>query len=140
MSTQMSPKPAPPEVEKYYATAPPETRNNLLELRAIVLAAVPDATEVISYQIPTFRHNGGLVAVGGWQTYCSMYVMSNAVLDAFAAELKPYMAAKSTLRFPNGEALPRDLITRLVKARVVENETLAKEKHAKGAAKKGSRS
>jgi uncharacterized protein YdhG (YjbR/CyaY superfamily) len=140
MPTRAIPEPDRAEVEKYYASAPPESRTNLQALRDIVLAAAPGASEFISYQLPTFRYNGGLVAIGAWRDYCSMYVMSNAVLDAFAEELGPFMGAKSTLRFPHQKPLPADLITRMVKARVLENEASAAEKQAKGPTKKGSRS
>jgi uncharacterized protein YdhG (YjbR/CyaY superfamily) len=137
MPTKPNPEPGHPEVEKYYASAPPESRTTLQELRGIVRAAASGASEVIGYQMPTFRYEGGLVAIGGWKTYCSLYVMSNAVLDTFAAELQPFMAAKSTLHFQNGEPLPRDLVTRLVQARVAENETSAAARNAKPARQTG---
>jgi uncharacterized protein YdhG (YjbR/CyaY superfamily) len=45
-------------IDEYIAAFPPETRKVLEEMRALIRAAAPDATETISYAIPTFDLNG----------------------------------------------------------------------------------
>ena len=45
-------------IDEYIAEFPPETQTVLEELRALVEACAPDATETISYAIPTFDLNG----------------------------------------------------------------------------------
>jgi uncharacterized protein YdhG (YjbR/CyaY superfamily) len=86
------------EVDEYLAGLPRESRAALDRLRATIRAAAPDATEAISYRVPTFKHHGGLVGFAGFEGHCSFFVMSPEVMDAHAEELKPYDTAKATIR------------------------------------------
>jgi uncharacterized protein YdhG (YjbR/CyaY superfamily) len=45
-------------IDDYMAELPEEARVVLEALRRAIKAAAPDATESISYQIPTFRYRG----------------------------------------------------------------------------------
>src|SRR3989304_3582389 len=111
------------DVDNYLAALPEDVRAALEDLRRKIRSVVPQATEVISYQLPTFRYEGrGLVAFGAARSHCSFYVMSTDVVRAFAAELKGYATGKSTIRFAANEPLPAALVTKLVKARIAENE------------------
>jgi len=49
-------------VEDYLASVLADARAALLKLRKTIRSAAPKATEEISYQVPTFKQNGGLVA------------------------------------------------------------------------------
>ena len=110
-------------VDGYLATLPEDARVALAKLRKTIKAAAPKATEVISYQIPTFKHQGMLVAFAAFEGHCGFYIMSPKVLDAHAAELKDYELNKASIRFAANKPLPAALVTKLVKARVAENET-----------------
>ena len=48
-------------IDAYVAGFPPATRRVLEEMRALIRASAPDATEKMSYAIPTFDLNGNLV-------------------------------------------------------------------------------
>ena len=109
-------------VDGYLATLPEDARATLAKLRKTIKAAAPKATEVISYQIPTFKHEGMLVAFAAFEGHCGFYIMSPNVLLAHAAELKDYELNKASIRFPANKPLPATLVTKLVKARVAENE------------------
>ncbi|HUG49161.1 MAG TPA: hypothetical protein VMP67_12200 [Candidatus Limnocylindria bacterium] len=50
--------PGPSSVEEYLSNLRPEQRASLEQIRAVIRAAAPEATEGISYQIPTFKMNG----------------------------------------------------------------------------------
>lgn len=41
-------------VNEYIESQPEDTRNTLLALRAIIMKAVPDATELFNYGIPAY--------------------------------------------------------------------------------------
>jgi uncharacterized protein YdhG (YjbR/CyaY superfamily) len=110
------------EVDEYLAGLPSETRTALERLRATIHAAAPDATEVISYKVPTFKHHGGLVGFAGFESHCSFFVMSPEVMEAHAEELEPYDTAKGTIRFAPYQPLPDALVRKLVEARIRENE------------------
>jgi uncharacterized protein YdhG (YjbR/CyaY superfamily) len=110
------------EVDEYLAGLPSETRAALERLRATIRAAAPDATEVISYRVPTFKHHGGLVGFAGFESHCSFFVMSPEVMEAHAEELEPYDTAKGTIRFAPDQPLPDAVVRKLVEARIKENE------------------
>ncbi len=109
-------------VDAYLATVPEEARDTLIKLRKMIQAAAPNATEGISYQIPTFKQKGPLVAFAAFPTHCSFYVMSPAVMNMYKDELKSYDTAKGTIRFQANKPLPAALVKKLVKARIEENE------------------
>jgi len=113
---------APSSVEEYLAALQGEARAALERLRKTIRTAAPQATETISYQIPTFRHHGALVAFAAFKNHCSFFPMSTKVMDAHRDELKPYDTSKGTIRFPADKPLPAALIKKLVKARIDENE------------------
>ncbi len=112
-------------VDEYIASAPQEAQGTLRELRQIISAVVPDAVETISYGVPTFKLFGSLVSFGAAKGHCGFYVMSSTALDSFQEELKDYDTSKGTVRFPFGSDLPVELIQRLVRARIDENESKA---------------
>ena len=58
-------------VDAYLASVPADARAALLKLRKTIRAAAPKATEGISYQVPTFKHHGGLVAYAAFPDHCS---------------------------------------------------------------------
>ncbi|WP_321417522.1 DUF1801 domain-containing protein [uncultured Methanomethylovorans sp.] len=109
-------------VDAYLAIVPEEARGTLIKLRKMIQAAAPNATEGISYQIPTFKQKGPLVAFAAFPAHCSFYVMSPAVMDMYKNELKSYDTAKGTIRFPANKPLPATLVKKLVKAQIEENE------------------
>lgn len=112
-----------PDVDEYLAVLPAEPRAALEALRKMIKAAAPDATETISYQIPTFKLGGRpLVGFAAFKGHCGFYLMSTSVLDELRDELEPYETAKGTIRFAADRPLPTALVKKLVKARVAENE------------------
>lgn len=109
----------PQTVEDYLAKVPEKSRAALEKLRKTIKAAAPKAEEVMSYGIPAFRYEGYvLVWFAAWKNHCSLYPMSNAI----KRELKGYDTAKGTIRFTADKPLPAALVTKLVKARIAENE------------------
>jgi uncharacterized protein YdhG (YjbR/CyaY superfamily) len=108
-------------IDEYIQESPPETREALEELRALIKAAAPDATETISYAIPTFDLNGRhLVHFAAFKRHIGFYPIPSAI-EAFREELEPYKSGKGSAQFPLGKPLPVDLIQRIVEFRVVEN-------------------
>ncbi len=117
---------APKDVDEYLARVPPKMRMVLQELRRTIRSAAPMAEEVISYRMPAFRHHGILVYYAAFSDHCSFFPASVVTARKFASELKPFAAGKGTLRFTPEHPMPKSLVTRIVKARVVENEARAR--------------
>jgi len=115
------------DVDGFLARVPEDARAALEKLRRTIRAAAPKATEGIGYAIPTFYHQGPLVAFAASKNHCGFYVMSPAVMEAHEDELKPYDTAKATIRFRADEPLPAALVRKLVRARTAENEARAKD-------------
>jgi len=118
-------RPKARDIDDYLASVPEEARATLEKLRQTIKAAAPQATERISYQVPTFHYRRGLVAFAAFKDHCSFFVMSPPVMEAHRDELKPYDTVKGTIHFPPGKPLPEALVTKLVKARIAENEANA---------------
>lgn len=108
-------------IDGYIAEFPTETRKVLEEIRALIKASAPGATETISYAIPTFDLNGKhLVHFAGYEKHIGFYPTGSGV-EAFKEEIKPYRSGKGSVQFPLGQPLPTDLIRRVVEFRVAEN-------------------
>jgi uncharacterized protein YdhG (YjbR/CyaY superfamily) len=113
---------APTSVEGYLSALPPEPRGALEKLRKTIKAAAPEATETISYQMPTFKVDGRfLVSYAAFKNHCSLFPASEAVMEALGEELRPYFSGKGTLRFTADKPIPAPLVKRIVKTRIEEN-------------------
>ncbi len=107
-------------IDAYIAGFSPETQTVLEELRALIRTSAPEATETISYGIPTFDLNGRhLLHFAGYARHAGLYPVPSTV-QAFRDELAPYASGKATAKFPLGRPLPADLIRRIVEYRVTE--------------------
>lgn len=114
---------APKDVDAYLAGVPEPARSTLNRIRAVIRSAVPaEATEAISYGMPTFKYKGPLLGFAAFSNHCGLYPMSPAVIDAFKGELKGFETSKGTIRFPVDRPPPAALVKKLVKARMAENE------------------
>jgi len=117
-------------VDEYIATFPEEVQTILQELRAVIKEAAPEATERISYQLPTFFLHGNLVHFAAYKKHIGFYPTPSGI-TAFQEELAGYPGAKGSVQFPLDQPLPLDLIRRIVRFRVAAN----LEKHAAKAKK-----
>lgn len=110
-------------IDEYLVGVSEPERTALERLRQTIRSVVPEATEVISYQIPTFRYRGRmLVGFNATKEGCTFHLMSNTVLAAQSAEVERYSTGKGSVRFAADQPLPDALVIRLVKARIAENE------------------
>ena len=106
----------------YIASFPKDVQTILEKIRQTIRKAVPGATETISYQIPTFKLNGGnLVHFAAWKEHIGFYAMPAGNV-AFKKELAQYKVAKGSIQFPLDEPIPYDLVTKIVKFRVKETQ------------------
>jgi len=114
---------APKNVDEYLAGVPEPARSTLNRVRAAIRSAVPpEATEAISYRMPTFRYKGPLLGFAAFSHHCSLFVMSPSVMEAFKNELKGFHTSRGTIRFPVDKPLSAALVKKLVKARIAQNE------------------
>ena len=107
-------------IDEYIASFPEDAQASLQTMRATVRAAAPDAVERISYQMPTFAQEGNLVHFAARKDGIGFYPTSSGIA-AFQQELAHYKGTKGAVRFPQGQPLPLELITRIVQFRLAEN-------------------
>jgi uncharacterized protein YdhG (YjbR/CyaY superfamily) len=111
------------DVDKYLAAVPEPARTTLNKIRSIIRSALPpQATEGISYGMPTFKHKGPVAGYAAFPGHCGYFVMSGTLLDSLKDELKGYTTSKGGIRFPVDKPLPTALVRKLVKARMAQNE------------------
>src|SRR3989440_9774625 len=108
-------------VAAYLRAVPRAPRAALQKLRKTIKAAAPEATEVISYGIPMFKHHGMLVGYAAFKDHLSLF-MSTHLPKTLKQELASYQTAKGTIRFTADQPLPARLVRKLVKARIAQNE------------------
>jgi uncharacterized protein YdhG (YjbR/CyaY superfamily) len=116
------------EIDKYIAGFPEEIQQRLNQVREVIRQAAPEATEKISYMMPTFYLNGNLVHFAAFNNHIGLYPTPSGI-EAFQQELCVYKNAKGSVQFPHNQPLPLDLIDEIVRFRVIEN--LAKKKTRK---------
>jgi uncharacterized protein YdhG (YjbR/CyaY superfamily) len=121
----------PLNFDHYVSLQPKEFRAGLIRMREIILSVVPQAEESISYQIPCFKYLYMLVGVGTNKNSCSFYTMSPPLVKQLKNELKDIKVSGATLHFSPNKPLPEDLIVKIVKTRMKQNESLAMSKNKK---------
>jgi uncharacterized protein YdhG (YjbR/CyaY superfamily) len=71
------------------------------EVRSIIRAALPDADEVISYQIPAYKREGvAVICFAGWKKHFSLYPVGEALVGALP-EAARYPVSKGTIKLPS---------------------------------------
>jgi uncharacterized protein YdhG (YjbR/CyaY superfamily) len=123
-------KPQMISIDTYIAQFPADIQKKLKDLRAIIHAAAPDATEKISYQMPTFFLKGNLVHFAAFKNHIGFFPTPSGI-TTFEKELAVYRTSKGTMQIPLDQPLPADLITRIVKYRIAENLQKAEKKAKK---------
>ncbi len=108
------------DIDEYIGTFPEEMQKKLQEIRKTIHESAPNATEAISYQMPTFKLNGNLVHFAAYEHHIGFYPIPTG-MEAFKEELSQYKTGKGSVQFPLDQPLPLDLIRRIVEFRVKEN-------------------
>jgi uncharacterized protein YdhG (YjbR/CyaY superfamily) len=107
-------------IDAYIATFPDDVQTILQTVRRTIAAAVPSATEAISYQIPTFKLGGkSIVHFAAWKKHLSLYPVPSGSVE-FNTAVEPFRAAKGTLQFRYASAIPYDLIAVIARTRAAE--------------------
>ncbi len=107
-------------IDDYIHSCPEEIQTSLQELRRLIRDTAPEATEKISYLMPTFYLNGNLVHFAAHANHIGFYPTPSGI-SHFKKELSGYVTSKGAVQFPLQHPLPLNLIKKIVKFRVQEN-------------------
>ena len=118
----------PENIDKYIAGFSKETQQILEEIRTTIKKAAPAAAEKISYGMPTFTLGGkNIVHFAAFKNHLGFYATPTGH-ETFKEELSSYKQGKGSVQFPLNEPMPLDLIGRIVKYRVKQNENQPQKK------------
>jgi uncharacterized protein YdhG (YjbR/CyaY superfamily) len=130
----------PTTIDEYIADFPRDVQHLLEKVRAAIRKAAPNATEAISYQMPTFKQEGNLIHFAGYNHHIGLYPGSRPI-EAFKDELSKYETSKGTVRLPLDKPIPVGLISKITKFCVNRNlERAISRKDAKVKAKSAKKS
>jgi uncharacterized protein YdhG (YjbR/CyaY superfamily) len=112
--------PAPANIDDYIDGFPPKVQAILERIRKTARKNAPDAEEVISYRMPALRQNGILIYFAAFKKHIGLFppVSGDAEIEKAIAV---YAGPKGNLQFPLDQAIPYELIGRIVKLRVKQD-------------------
>lgn len=114
-------------VDEYFSALDAKKKSILEKVRKTIKEAAPEAKELISYNMPAIKLNGVLVYYAAQRDHIGFYPTS-APIEVFKDELTPYKYSKGAIQFPVDQPMPLDLITKIVKFRVQQDQEKAKMK------------
>lgn len=107
-------------IDEYHSTFPEEIRDKLELIRTTIKQAVPEAKEVISYNMPAFKLNGIVAYYSAFKKHISLYPAPTGkewekVFESY------HTSGKGTIQFPFNKPVPVELIRKIVKHRASED-------------------
>jgi uncharacterized protein YdhG (YjbR/CyaY superfamily) len=106
-------------VDDYHKAFPLEIRKRLDLFRQTISSVLPDAREVISYNMPAFRMNKVVVYYAAFRDHVSLYPAPKG--KKWEKVFEPYKTSgKGTLQFPYEKKVPVTLIKKIVRRRLGE--------------------
>jgi uncharacterized protein YdhG (YjbR/CyaY superfamily) len=104
-------------VAGYFKDATPGQLAEYNRVRDIVKRLAPEAEEVISYGMPTFKLKGKpLMHFGVFKDHMSLFPTAEPI-GALKEKLNQFATAKGTIRFTEDKTVPADLIEDLIRYR-----------------------
>lgn len=117
-------------IDEYHSLFPNNIRILLDELRTAIKQAAPKAVEVISYNMPAFKQHGVLVYYAANKNHIGLYPTGGPI-KVFKEELAVYKTSKGAIQLPLDKKIPKMLVKKIVKLRVLEDLEREKEKKKK---------
>ena len=104
----------PQNIEEYIAAQDEMVQLRLKEVRAVLLKAIPEAEERISWSMPTYWKGRNIIHFAASKKHLGIYPGDEAT-EKFAEELSGLSGSKGTIRIPYDQPLPKELIERIAK-------------------------
>lgn len=109
------------EIEIYIQQFPDSIQEILRNIRKLIKENAPEAEELFSYGMPAYKMNKKpLVYFAAFKNHIGFYATPSGHIE-FQDELSNYKQGKGSVQFPLDEPIPYQLIERIVKFRVAEN-------------------
>lgn len=109
-------------IDDYIAAATPSKQARLQAVYTTIRAELPDATEKISYGMPTFWQGHNLIHFAAFKMHIGIYPGADGMTH-FAKEVAAYPHSKGALQLPDDQELPLELVAAMARYRLaVETE------------------
>ena len=105
---------APKTVDEYILAQDENVREQLQSVRSVLRKELPDATEKISWSMPTYWQGYNIIHFAAQKKHIGLYPGPEAV-EQFAEKLDQAGCkfSKGSIRIPYSEALPLELIAEI---------------------------
>lgn len=117
-------------VDQYLDDFEGPVRERLETVRQVFSETLPDAEEVISYNIPAFRQDEMFVVYfSGHKAHISIACYpTERLYESLKDELEPYKKSKSAFQIPHDRSLPVDLLRDVALFKVRDNAAIKTDK------------
>ena len=99
-------------IDEYILKQDETVQPRLNAVRDAIRAAIPDAVEKISYQMPTYWKGRNIIHFAAFRNHIGLYPGGEAPA-VFADRLKGHQTGKGTIHFPTDKEIPLELIAEI---------------------------
>ncbi len=110
-------------VDLYINSAAKDSRPIMEELRKIILATIPEAEEVISWNVPVYNFHGVLAGYSVSKGHVTFGVDVLRSQDREELENSGYKTGKKTIQIRFNQEVPTEIIKRLLQAQAKTNKS-----------------
>ena len=118
----------PTTIDEYIATCPREYQERLEKLRQVIKETIPEATETISWSMPSFRYYGIVAQFMLHKNHIGFYPFPSGI-EIFLQESSHYKTGKGSIQFPLSEPIPYELVQKVIRFRAEENKNKVNRNH-----------
>ena len=109
-------------IDEYISQFDPQIQEKLNQMRDVIKKTIPDASEKISWNMPTFfTKKGDIVYFGAFKNHIGFFPTPSGV-EVFKSELQDYKTSKGTIQFPYSKPIPEKIVAKITKFRYLEVE------------------
>jgi len=106
-------------IDNYLQKIEPAKRQELERIRKIAKQVVPDATETISYGMPTMQYKGkSFLGFDAHAKHIGIYPFGGEEIEVFKDKLKDFELSKGAIRVPFDKPIPAILLKEIIKHRI----------------------
>ena len=96
-------------IDEYIQRQDEAVQPRLNAIRDTIRAAIPEATEKISYQMPTYWKGRNIIHFAAFKNHIGIYPGGEATA-VFADRLEGFKTSKGTIQIRNDQELPMELV------------------------------
>jgi uncharacterized protein YdhG (YjbR/CyaY superfamily) len=109
-------------IDEYISAQNPEVQPVLHKVRRTIRENAPNATEKISWSMPTFWQGENLIHFASFKKHLGIYP-GDLTLSPFIDKLDNYKHTKGAIQFPYDKPIDYDLIAEIVQYKVKNKST-----------------